>query len=189
MKISKEYVNLLPRQEKQARSGMGRGLIPVALFALGWLGAFGWQMNDARVLRDRLSSLEANKKALQAQTGALQKELGITSNPSGLDKAALINSIMNERVLWSQVFKQFAQTVPKGLWFDGLEGTTVGQGEIRIRGGAFNYHPVAQFMLAMEKSGYFLNPQLTYARNVVVQGQDVVGFEIVCGIKKEQGSR
>ena len=41
----------------------------------------------------------------------------------------------------------------------------------------------------MEKSGYFNNPQLSYARNSVVQGQEIVGFEITSGILKKQEAR
>jgi hypothetical protein len=75
------------------------------------------------------------------------------------------------------------------LWFDSLEGTASERAEIRIRGGAFNYLSVAEFMLVMEKSGYFENPQLAYAQKAVVQGQDVIGFEIICGIKRARGMR
>jgi hypothetical protein len=43
-------------------------------------------------------------------------------------------------------------------------------------------------MRSMEKSGYFMDPQLSYAQKAVVQGQDVIGFEIICGMKKAQGA-
>jgi len=100
-------------------------------------------------------------------------------------QAALINSLLQERVLWSEVFKQFSFIVPKGLWFDNLEGNTDGRAEIKIKGGAFNYLSVAEFMLSMEKSAFFEKPQLVYAQKAVVQGQDVIGFEILCIIKRE----
>jgi hypothetical protein len=44
---------------------------------------------------------------------------------------------------------------------------------------------VAEFMLSMEKSAFFEKPQLVYAQKAVVQGQDVIGFEILCIIKRE----
>ena len=99
-------------------------------------------------------------------------------------KAALVNRLLGDRVLWSEVFKQFSLLVPKGLWFDSLEGSSAGKAEIRLRGGSFNYVSVAEFMLAMEKSGYFEKPQLMFAQKSMVQGQEVVGFEIVSGIRK-----
>jgi Tfp pilus assembly protein PilN len=89
-------------------------------------------------------------------------------------------------VLWSEVFKQLSLIVPKGLWFDYLEGIADGTTRIKIKGGAFSYLSIADFMLSMEKSGYFERSQLSYAQKVLVQGQDVVGFEIICGMKKEQ---
>jgi Tfp pilus assembly protein PilN len=190
MKVSKEYINLLPREEKKRRRAVSTGFLLFLVFVLLWLAVLGWQMNAAWKLKKRLASLAANKQALQQEVGALYKELGISTSPgASQDKAALINSFLNERVSWSAVFKQFSIIVPKGLWFDSLEGNASDRAEIRIRGGAFNYLSVAEFMLAMEKSGYFENPQLAYAQKAVVQGQDVIGFEIICGIKRAQGMR
>jgi Tfp pilus assembly protein PilN len=188
MKVSKEYINLLPREEKKQRRAASTGFLLFMVFMLLWLAALGWQMNTAWKLKKQLASLAANKQALQQEVGALHKELGIsTSTGVSQDKAALINSLLNERVSWSAVFKQFSIIVPKGLWFDSLEGNATDRAEIRIRGGSFNYLSVAEFMMAMEKSGYFENPQLAFAQKAVVQGQDVIGFEIICGIKKAQG--
>ena len=93
------------------------------------------------------------------------------------------------RVLWSEVFKQFSRIVPGGMWFDNLEGSVAERAEIRIMGGAFNYLSVAEFMLAIEDSAYFDKPQLLYAKRAMVQGQEVIGFEIVCGIVKGQGKQ
>jgi hypothetical protein len=113
----------------------------------------------------------------------LRKELAVVS-PTGMtkDKASLIQDILKERVEWSAVFKHLSVIVPKGLWFDYLEGIADGKAEIKIKGGAFNYFSISDLMLTMERSGYFENPQLSYAQKVIVQGQDVVGFEIICGI-------
>jgi Tfp pilus assembly protein PilN len=123
------------------------------------------------------------------QVTTLQQELGI-AGPAGpnSEKASLIKNLLGERVLWSQVFKQFSRMVPIGMWFDSLEGTAALKAEIKIKGGAVSYQTISDFMLAMERSSYFEKPQLTFAQKAVVQGRDVIGFEIVCGIKKAQGS-
>jgi hypothetical protein len=147
-------------------------------------------MNAALELKKREASLATKKETLLRESEALIKDIGGTS-PAGANQqtAALINSLLHERVLWSDVFKQFSLIVPKGLWFDNLEGSTADKAEIKIKGGAFNYLSVAEFMLAMEKSGYFEKPQLLYAQKAVVQGQDVIGFEILCGIKRHEAAR
>jgi len=76
------------------------------------------------------------------------------------------------------------------MTFDSLEGNTAGnKAELKLRGGAYSYRTIAEFMYSMEKSGYFNNPQLSYARNSVVQGQEIVGFEITSGILKKQEAR
>ena len=185
MKMVKDYINLLPGEEKRSARAGDMGKILIVIFTLAWAGAFGWQgrlmWNDTQ----HMNSLAWKKQALLQQLNAMYKELGITAPTQvSQQKSALIYSLLGERVLWSQVFKQFSRTVPKGLWFDNLEGSTAGRAEIRIKGGAINYLAVAEFMLAMEKSNYFERPQLLYAQKAAVQGQDVIGFEIICGIKK-----
>ena len=186
MKIAKDYINLLPREEKKPRGGLGAGLAVFLLFILAWLGVYGWQAYLALELRKQEASLAAKRDALLRESEALTLE-AVGAQAAGTDQqqAALINSLLQERVLWSEVFKQFSFIVPKGLWFDNLEGNTDGRAEIKIKGGAFNYLSVAEFMLSMEKSAFFEKPQLVYAQKAVVQGQDVIGFEILCIIKRE----
>jgi len=185
MTMTKDYINLLPREEKTASGGMNTGILLLIACALLWLGVFGLQAKQAWGLKRQVMQLALKKQALFGQLEAVQKELGLTV-PAGTspETAALIHNLLGERVLWSEVFKQFARIVPKGLWFDGLEGSTGSRAEIKIKGGAFSYLSVAEFMLAMEKSGYFEKPQLLYAQKAAVQGQDVIGFEILCGIRK-----
>lgn len=189
MKPVKDYINLLPLEEKKSMSFATWGVLLAVLFLLMWLGFFGSQVRQYRLLQNRLAALGEQKKSLQQQADALRKELAIVS-PTGMtrDKAALIQDILKERVLWSQVFKQLSLIVPKGLWFDYLEGIADGKAQIKIKGGALSYLSIADFMLSMEKSGYFEDPQLSYAQKSVVQGQDVVGFEIIFGMKKAQGA-
>jgi Tfp pilus assembly protein PilN len=190
MKPVKDYINLLPTEEKKPLPFATWVVLLALLFMLVWLGLFGLQVRQYRLLRNRITTLSSQKQALQLQSEALRKELAIVS-PSGMtrDKAALIQDILQERVLWSVVFKQLSRIVPTGLWFDYLEGIADGKAEIKIKGGAFNYISIADFMASMEKSGYFEHPQLSYAQKSVVQGQDIVGFEIICGMKKARGAR
>lgn len=189
MKAVKDYINLLPRKEKEPAHFAAWGALLVLLFMLVWLGLFGWQVKQQLDLKKRLSALTARQQSLRQQGDVLRKELGISPGSTALGKAALIQSLLEERVVWSGVFKQFSQIVPRGLWFDSLEGSAAGKGEIKIRGGAINYSAITAFMVSMEKSGYFEFPQLSYAQKAVTQGQDVVGFEIISGIKKTQGAR
>jgi Tfp pilus assembly protein PilN len=186
-----EYINLLPATEKKAHRPLGDGAILAALFALGWSAAFGWQVWQMLELRGRLATVEMKRQPLAQQLEMVRKELGIEAPLGQMDpeRAALIRNLLGERVLWSEVFVQFSRIVPKGLWFDNLEGSTTGRAEVRIKGGAFNYLSIAEFMLSMEKSNYFEKPQLVYAQKAVAQGQDVVGFEIVSAIKRGGGVR
>lgn len=189
MRAGKDDINLLTREES-APGGAPWLLIALpVVFLLGWAGAFGWQMNEVLSLKKQESSLVAKKETLLRELETLAREIGAAATDGDQQKAALINSLLQERVLWSEVFKQFSLIVPKGLWFDNVEGGASGKAEIRIRGGAFNYLSVAEMMLAMEKSAYFEKPQLIYAQKAVVQGQDVIGFEILCLLRKREAVR
>ncbi len=186
-KLKKEYINLLPREAKRALPAVGAWQIITVLFVLIWLVLFGLQLKQRSDLQTRLGSLTAKKQVLDQQVAAVRKELGLTgSNPQS---AVLIQTLLKERVLWSEVFKQFSRIVPRGLWFDNLEGSTVGKAEIRIRGGSLNYVTIADFMHAMEESSYFDTPQLLFAQKSVVQGNEIIGFEILCGVRKPGGGR
>jgi hypothetical protein len=189
MKKPSDYINLLPREEKKASLFLSKGSIILGLFVLAWLVLLGWQGHKLLDLRSRLNSFTIKKNEYRQQLVALYKELGI-SLPVGMtpEKAWLIQSILSERILWSEVFKQFSLIVPRGMWFDSLEGSSVGKAEIKIRGGALNYLMIAEFMRALGKSPYFEKPQLIFAQKAVVQGQETVGFEIVCGVKKMRGA-
>jgi len=190
MKSVKDYINLLPREEKKpGRMAETRSLL-VALSALAWLAVFGLTLAQRWTLQVRLAAVNEQREDLQQQATALQQELGL-SIPAGMspEKASLIQNLLGERVLWSEVFKQFSRTVPPGLWFDSLEGNAAAKAEVKIRGGAFNYALVSEFMRGMENSAFFEKPDLLFAQKAVIQGRDVIGFEIACGIKKTQGGR
>ncbi len=182
----KDYIDLLPREEKKPGGARDRiAVIMAALVVVVWVGAYGAQVLQAWELKKRLARVSETKEGLLKEFRALHQELGL-SMPAGVskEKAALISTLLGERVLWSEVFREFSRIVPRGLWFDSLEGSAVGRTEIRIKGGAQTYLPVAEFMLAIEKSGYFDKPELLYAQKVVVQGREMIGFEIICGIRK-----
>ncbi len=188
MKPATDYINLLPREEKKPAQLPGFTSLVIIFFVLVWIVLFGLKLKQRWDLKAKLDSVTVQKKTAEEQVAAIRAQLGITAAPgANPDKAALIQNLLKERVLWSEVFKQFSRIIPRGVWFDSLEGNSVGKAEIKIKGGSFNYVSVSDFMLAMEQSDYFSKPQLLYAQKTVVQGHDVIAFEIVCGIKKSRG--
>jgi Tfp pilus assembly protein PilN len=189
MKIEKDYINLLPREETSGRAmNVWYGI--VILFVAAWVAVFSVQLIQLWSEQAKLAAFSLQKQALDRQLTALQKELGLTGAAGmNADKVKLIKSLLGERVLWSDVFKQFSRIIPRGMWFDSLEGSATGTAEIKIRGGAFNYDAVSQFLLAMGKSGFFEKPQLNFAQKTVLRGHDIIAFEITSGISKTGGGR
>lgn len=188
MKTVKEYINLLPPKEKKTAKASSPLLVAGTLFVLVWLVLFGLKAKQWMDLQAGLESLMPQKQALEQQFAAIRAELGLTAAPgANPEQAALIQSLLKERVLWSEVFQQFSHIIPRGVWFDSLEGSSIGTAEIKIRGGAFNYRLISDFMLAMEQTGYFEKPELVFAQKATLQGRDIVGFEIHCNVKKSQG--
>lgn len=182
----KEYINLLPaREDSKAGRPISKILLLIMVFTLAWAGILGWQSYSIGELKKQTGAIAAKRQQFDQEAAALRQALGITD--SGTDTFAVINTVLKERVPWSSVFKEFSNIVPQGLWFDLLEGSAGDRREIRIKGGAFNYRSITEFMVAMEKSGFFQNPQLSYAQKVMVQGREVVGFEILCILKKNDG--
>jgi len=188
MKTAKEYINLLPRKEKSPVRMPEAWRLGGVLFLLLWLVLFGVKAKQWWDVRAQLRTLEPQQARLEQELSAMRKSLGLTAG-AGAEQTVLIQSLLKERVLWSEVFQQFSRIIPRGVWFDGLEGTSVDKPQIRIRGGAFNYRLISDFMLAMEQTEYFDKPELMFAQKAVVQGHDAVGFEIRCGVKNTQGAR
>jgi Tfp pilus assembly protein PilN len=189
MKTAKEYINLLPRKEKQSVQPISAWTVCAVLFLLVWIGLFGWKATQLRRLQAGLNLRSLQQQHLELELATLRKELGLTSAPGdNLNKTALVQSLLKERVLWSQVFQEFSHIIPRGVWFDSLEGSAAGNAEVRIRGGSLDYRLVSDFMLGMERSGYFEKPELLFAQKATVQGHDVIEFEIHCGVKKSQGA-
>jgi Tfp pilus assembly protein PilN len=188
MKTAKEYINLLPSKEKKPANATRPWLVAGTLFVLVWLVLFGLKAKQWINLQARLESLMPQKQALEQQLTASRADLGLTTaSGGGAEQIALIQSLLKERVLWSEVFQQFSRIIPRGIWFDSLEGSSIGEAEIKIRGGAFNYRLISDFMLAMEQTGYFEKPELVFAQKATLQGREIVDFEIHCGVKKSQG--
>ena len=185
MKTTKDYINLMPKSGPKPRRLPGPTVAAAALLALGWATAFGWQWQEQRGLRERLAFLTSTKQERLRQLDGLYRELGL-AGPEGTsaERTALIVSLMNERVEWSEVFKQFSLIAPAGLWFDSVEGTAAQRAEIKIRGGAVNYVTVSEFMRSMQNTGYFLSPQLIYAQKIEIQKREAIGFEILATIRK-----
>lgn len=190
MGMVKDSINLMPRGRKRSLAlPVNAWSAAAAVFVLVWIVLFGIALNQRAGLQKNLVLLEPQKRALREQLTALQRELGLTAaQEMGSEKASVIKSLLNDRVVWSEVFKHFSRIVPQGLWFDSLEGSSGGTAEVKIRGGVVTYEALSQFMTAMERSQYFMKPQLNFAQKTVVRGRDVVSFEIVCGIKKGQGA-
>ncbi|NTV43631.1 MAG: hypothetical protein HGA63_10070, partial [Syntrophobacteraceae bacterium] len=142
---AKDFINLLPQQEKGRSFIKSKGSLIALLFVVVWLGLLGFQAKHQWDLKRRLAPLDVQRQALQQQADAMRKELGISSpTATSPERAALIQTLLEERVLWSEVFKQFSLLVPKGLWFDSLEGNTAGKkAELKIRGGAYSYRTIA----------------------------------------------
>jgi Tfp pilus assembly protein PilN len=190
MKTAKEYINLLP---PGARNEDGFGSIwwtGAAVFLVLWLVLFGVKAKELRDAHSRIAALRPQKQSLASELAAIRAELGLTPEQGAAGgKTELIRSLVRERVLWSEVFHQFARIIPRGVWFDSFEGSSADKAEIRIRGGAFNYRLISDFMLSMEQSGYFSKPELLFAQKAVVQGHDVVAFEIRAGVKRAQEER
>jgi Tfp pilus assembly protein PilN len=185
MSMTKDYINLLPKRKKQRLPRPGRWTALALLFILAWSVALGVQGREHYRFRSKMASLDKTKQARLQELNLLYKELGIIgSEEMSRETSAIITSLMSERVLWSRVFREFSRIVPQGLWFDSVEGTAAERAEIKIRGAAFSYLTISEFLRSMEATGFFRSPQLLYAQKAVQQGQDVIGFEMLCTVQK-----
>jgi Tfp pilus assembly protein PilN len=185
MSMTKDYINLLPKRKKQRLPRAGRWTLSALLFVLAWSLVLGVEGIELYRFRSKAAALETTKQARLQELNLLYKELGIIgSEEMSRETSAIITSLMSERVLWSRVFREFSRIVPQGLWFDSVEGTAAERAEIKIRGAAFSYLTISEFLRSMETTGFFRSPQLMFAQKAVHQGHDVIAFEILCIVQK-----
>lgn len=136
--------------------------------------------------------------ATQRMEGLLSGGANYTELASRLQQARLAEADLTKRLsvtagisrtAWSRVLKKLSHDVPKGVWLRGISTTDAAEAggkRVRLVGSAVGNKPVADFVFALENSGYFANVTLAYTQKRDIPTGQVYDFELFMGLKRTE---
>lgn len=131
-------VNLLPPEERRARSGAGRSggmayaVLGVLALAVVLLAARTITASAVQERRDRLAVVQAEKASVQSQLADLQAYTTFASLRES--RLSTISSVAGSRFDWAGALREVARTIPAGSWLTGLRATV--NPDVAVDGGA-----------------------------------------------------
>ncbi len=177
-------INLLPPEvlERQRTRRRTAAAVAIGLIVLAAIGGFYFlQVAQLNRVEEDISAQEATNAQLQGQIAELQdiatleQEIAATRD--------LLNTLLADRVLWSDVLRSISLVIPSEVWLEGLNGqvgeastttttpapTTTGTfapgagvvGQISFNGKAFSHRDVALWLSRLEDVRGFVNPWLS----------------------------
>ncbi|MBI3755723.1 MAG: PilN domain-containing protein, partial [Deltaproteobacteria bacterium] len=197
-----ERINLIPDEmQRKTRAGQKRPLIisllVIYVLGLGMLyfyqkGNVSGRLNNieqAKRQRDELIAQSARyKEVIERINLAQKKEEDIKK------RLAVIDSLLQGRIYWSEILRNITHLIPDGIWFASLstydlaKGTGNTQGEptvglssnvspiktfgdrsvggkgVKFNGTAISNSRIAEFVFALENSQFFGNVLLAYSQ-------------------------
>lgn len=135
-----------------------------------------------------LKKNEAERAQLEAtHNETKQKAVLLSSQNASSDsrKIASVNSFINGRKLWADVFKELTLLLEKDIWLTSLSANVNdGQTKVSINGLAVSQALIRDFSLALEESYYFRNVKLKSAEKIEGMDPTVYRFQFECKIGK-----
>jgi type IV pilus assembly protein PilN len=136
-----------------------------------------WQGTRLRSLDEaiRKTRMEAERQradlALVEELTALKERI--------LERMQVVEQLNQNRTRWIDIMTDLSASMPEEMWLTSFkEEQTGNSGQARIQGMTFSLKPIALFMDQLEVSGWFQQPQFTYAQRLPVDEGMAYDFEI-----------
>ncbi len=173
-------INLLPFRAARRKENIRRQIsIFLLSFIFTFIAFFYYQMqlnlqlgelkteaedvkNRLKVFRKKSREVDKIKQALDT----LQKKINVIKTLE-----------LNRREPVRLMDAMTGMVIPKRMWFTDF---AVNNDAVVIKGNALDNKTVADFMIQLEKSGFFSTVNLTTLKQVTIQELNVKGFEISC---------
>jgi len=100
----------------------------------------------------------------------------------------ILDSLVNERIMWSRTMAQITYIVPDGAWLNSISSSG-GRLEriIKFRGTALSNKWLARFIFYLENHSDFSEVRLEYSRLLKLGGQEVYSFEVNANLHPPSG--
>lgn len=194
-----EQINLIPDEiMRKKKAGQKRSLVlGILILYVAGLGMIYFYQKakikerfdnteQARKQRDELIAQNARyKEVIERINLAQKKEEDIKK------RLAVIDSLLQGRVYWSEILRGVTNLIPDGIWLTSLSTYDVPQSSasgggkgVKFNGTAFSNSRIAEFVFTLENSRFFKNVLLAYSQKKELQGKDLYDFEITAELKK-----
>lgn len=115
------------------------------------------------LLNSAISNQQSRNAYLQQHIDKLNKEVEEIaalkkSRAQLIERMEIIQGLQGNRPVIVRIFDQFVETLPDGLYYTALKRT---QNQIQIEGTAESNNRVSSLMRRLDKSDWFLDPNLT----------------------------
>lgn len=180
-------INLLPEEfhiRKRKLRVSSRSSLFVATFVVFCLIIFFltmWQQSRLKRLDEDIQQtrIEAERQrtdlALVEELTALKERI--------LERMQVVEQLNQNRTRWIEILTDLSASMPGEMWLMSFkEEQTNNTGQARIQGMTFSLKPIASFMDQLEESGWFQQPQFTYAQRIPILEGMAYDFEVRAGL-------
>lgn len=148
-------------------------------------------VEQARMQRDELMAQNTKYREVIERINLVQKREDDIKK-----RLAVISSILEERVYWSEILRNLTHRIPDGIWLTSLStndlakapvkspADSIGGKGVKFNGTALSNSAIAAFVFALENSSDFENVVLVYSQKNESQDRDLYDFEISTDIRR-----
>jgi Tfp pilus assembly protein PilN len=148
-------------------------------------------VEQAKMQRDELVAQNTRYREVIERINLVQKK-----EEDIKKRLAVISSLLEERVYWSEILRNLTHRVPNGIWLTSLSTNDLTKGAgnsptdsiggkgVKFNGTSLSNSAIAAFVFALENSSDFENVILVYSQKKESQDRDLYDFEISTDLRR-----
>ena len=199
-----ERINLIPDEMLIGKKAGQKRPFIIGILILYVLGLGAVYIYQKAKVRERLNNVEETRRQrdeLIAQNARYREVIERISLAQKREedikkRLAVISSLLEDRVYWSEILRNTTHRIPDGIWLTSLStndlakvsgkppAESTGSKGVKFNGTALSNSTIAAFVFALENSRDFGNVVLAYSQKNEFQGRDLYDFEISADLRK-----
>ena len=199
-----ERINLIPDEMLIGKKAGQKRPFIIGILILYILGLGAVYIYQKAKVKERLNNVEQTRRQrdeLIAQNARYREVIErinlVQKREEDIKKRlAVISSLLEDRVYWSEILRNTTHRIPDGIWLTSLSTNDLGKGSgkppaestggkgVKFNGTALSNSAIAAFVFALENSSDFGNVVLAYSQKNEFQGRDLYDFEISADLRK-----
>ncbi len=169
-------INLLPRERIGRRVVAPRilvGLVSVVVVAALVLATIALNVRNA-VVQAEIARVNARIEELKPQVAEVEALQGQVA--AARRKEQLLRELQGLRIPWERVLGELRKILPTDVWLTHIVAKS--DGSLSFDGIGLRYESVARFIVNLEASPVFQNPEFRVAQTTGVAGREAISFAL-----------